>query len=374
MAMISQDFGNTASGASVSQRSRTQRVVIHILHQALRLVRSRVGSKEAAYPLLLALFLSLSPRAAHEATRLRLKAAIDGFGHGQGLGKAPTTGNDGSQLLDTTVDITCSIAHCCGRATGQPSNSYFAKVCELIDTIQTPRFARLRGNGAFVLAQKTDDLRDLVFAETLKKDLAERDGMVVAKGNFTGFRWEEGISEWIAVSPLARRQGDFSRETLPRRRSGRHNSGKDDVRVLADRSEPDPTTEGADKTGPLVTASPGLTGQSIGDQVGRRLAGKRKSPDTQNEDHGSRKRNSGAGIAGMDGVDGVDELGMGLENWPRVLGKSRLGSHVAGARRRDGCRRVIRSSETWSRKVLADLGEQAILIDCGLNDEDELGI
>ncbi|KAK1509965.1 hypothetical protein CTAM01_02088 [Colletotrichum tamarilloi] len=306
--------------------------------------------------------------AAHEATRLRLKAAIDGFGRGLSLGRAPSTGNNDSQLLDTTVDFTCSIAHCCGRATGQPSNSYFAKVCELIDTLETPGFARLRGNGAFVLAHKTDDLRDLVFAETLKKDLAEKDGMVVAKGNFTGFRWEEGISEWIAVSPLARRQGDFTREALPRRRSGGRNS---DVRVLADRSELNSTTEGADKTGALVFASPRPTGESNGDQVGRRLAGKRKR--TQNEDHGSRKRNSGAEIAGIDGVDGIDELGMGPENWPRVLGKSRLGSHVVGARMRDGCRRVIRSSETCSRKVLADLGEQAALNDCGLNDEDELG-
>ncbi|EXF73060.1 hypothetical protein CFIO01_11200 [Colletotrichum fioriniae PJ7] len=378
MAMISQDFGNAAPGIGASQTSRTQRVVVHILHQALRLVRSRVGSKEAAYPLLLALFLSLSPRAAHEATRLRLRAAIDGLGHGLGLGRAPSTGNNDSQLLDTTVDFTSSIAHCCGRATGQPSNSYFAKVCELIDTLETPEFARLRGNGAFVLAQKTDDLRDLVFAETLKEDLAEKNSMIVAKGNFTGFRWEEGISEWIAVSPLARRQRDFIREALPRRRSGRHSSGKDDARVLADRSEPDPTTEGADKAGPLVIASPRLTVQSVGDQVGRRLAGKRKS--TQNEDHGSRKRNSSAGIAriagiaGIAGIDGVDELGMGPENWPRVLGKSRLGSHVTGARRRDGCRRVIRSSETWSRKVLADLGEQVTLNGCGLNDEDELGI
>ncbi|KAK1520033.1 hypothetical protein CPAR01_15084 [Colletotrichum paranaense] len=368
MAMISQDFGHAAPGSSASSRSRTQRAVVHILHQALRLVRSRVGSKEAAFPLLLALFLSLSPRAAHEATRLRLKAAIDGFGRGLSLGRAPSTGNNDSQLLDTTVDFTCSIAHCCGRATGQPSNSYFAKVCELIDTLETPGFARLRGNGAFVLAHKTNDLRDLVFAETLKKDLAEKDGMVVAKGNFTGFRWEEGISEWIAISPLARRQGDFTREALPRRRSGGRIS---DVRVLADRSELNSTTEGADKTGALVFASPRPTGESNGDQVGRRLAGKRKR--TQNEDHGSRKRNSGAEIAGIDGVDGIDELGMGPENWPRVLGKSRLGSHVVGARMRDGCRRVIRSSETCSRRVLADLGEQAALNDCGLNDEDELG-
>ncbi|KAK1640267.1 hypothetical protein BDP81DRAFT_419656 [Colletotrichum phormii] len=369
MAMISQDFGSTAPSISASHRSRTQRVVVHILHQALRLVRSRVGSKEAAYPLLLALFLSSSPKAAHDATRVRLKAAIDGFGHALSMGRASNTGNNDSQLLDTTVDITCSIAHCCGRATGQPSNSYFAKLCELIDTLDEPGFACLRSNGAFVLAQKTDDLRDLVFAETLKEDLAEKDGMVVANGNFSGFRWEEGISEWIATSPLARRQEHFTRGALPRRRSGRHSNGKDDVRVLADRSEPDPTTEGADKTGPLITASPGPTGESIGDQVGRRLAGKRKR--AKSEDHGSRKRDSGAGI---DGIDGLDELGMGPENWPRVLGKSRLGSHVAGAMKRDGCRRAIRSSETWSRKVLADLGVQATLNDCGFNDEDELGI
>ncbi|KXH59027.1 hypothetical protein CSAL01_05563 [Colletotrichum salicis] len=361
MAMISQDFGSNALSTSAIRRSRTQRVVVHILHQALRLVRSRVVSKEAAYPLLVALFLSSSPKAADEATRLRLKAAIDSFGLGLSLGRASNTGNNDSQLLDITVDITCSIAHCCGRATGQPSNSYFAKLCELIDTLETPGFARLRGNGAFVLAQKTDDLRDLVFAETLKEDLAEKDGMVVAKGNFSGFRWEEGISEWIATSPLARRQEHFTQGALPRRRSGRHSNGKDDVRVLADRSEPDPTTEGADKPGP--------TGESIGDQVTRRLAGKRKR--AKSEDHGSRKTDSGAGI---DGIDGLDELGMGPENWPRVLGKSRLGSHVAGARKRDGCRRVIRSSETWSRKVLAHLGVQATLNDCSLNDEDELGL
>ncbi|OHF00581.1 hypothetical protein CORC01_04120 [Colletotrichum orchidophilum] len=364
MAMISQDFGGTTNDAYGCQKSRVQRAVVHILHQALRLLRNRVGSKEAAYPLLLALFLSSSPKAAHEATRIRLKAAIDGFGNGMGLGRVSNTSNDDSHLLDITVDLTCSIAHCCGRATGQPSHPYFAKVCELVDKLETQRFASLRADGAFLLAQKTDDLRDLVFAETLKDNLAEKDNVAVAQGDFAGFRWEHGISEWIAVSPVARRQDALTRGTVQRRRSGRHAKGIDDVRVLADQSGSDPTREGIEKSGSLVARPATAAIEPGGDQLGKRPAGKRKR--AQSEDHGSGKQDSRAGI------DGIDELGMGLENWPRVLGKSQLGSRVAGSRKRDGCRRVIRSSEIRSRKILAGLSVQAIANGC--SDEDELGI
>lgn len=51
----------------------------------------------------------------------------------------------------------------------------------------------LRTDVAFVLAQKTKDLRDLAFAESLRG----AEGPAKVSTMFSGWHWEEGISEWV---------------------------------------------------------------------------------------------------------------------------------------------------------------------------------
>ncbi|GKT87994.1 hypothetical protein Ct61P_05844 [Colletotrichum tofieldiae] len=362
MAMVSHGFGDAADSRNTGQRSRTQRVVLQILYQALGLVRSQRASKEAAYPLLLAIFFSSFPGPAHDGVT-QLEAAIESLEDSLGQRRISGTHGNLGQLLDVTVALTCSIAHCCGRATTRPSNQYFADLCKLVDQLGAPCFTTLRADGAFFLAQKTDDLRDLVFAETLTGALMGKDRAVIAHSGseetfFAGFRWEQGISEWIAVSPVARRRNAVRRaEVAVPRRSSRHRNGTADDRPCLE------TTAGAtDETGPLMAIAK-TASEPDGNQVDQQLAGRRQRPQG---DHGSR---SGDARATM---DSIDELSICQENRPQALGKSQLGSKAMGVGLWNRCRRVTRRGETGPRMVLAELCSKGN--PTGHGDEDELGL
>ncbi|WYZ40309.1 hypothetical protein EsH8_IV_000650 [Colletotrichum jinshuiense] len=361
MAMISQNFGNTTDGTETRGRGRTHRVVLQILHEAMALVVSEGGSKEAMYPLQLAIFLSTRSDLAHKSM-VRLKQVVESLGGGLDPRNPECTRRNHSELFDTTIALTCSIAHCCGRATNQPSNQYFDEICKLVDRLQAPSFSTLRVDGAFLLAQKTDDLRDLVFAETITEVLTGNNAIATHIGAkatfFAGYRWEEGISEWIAVSPTAKRRGFTTREVILPRRTGKDN-GKGDA--LLARSEPEMTTRATyirrHLAATAVTAS-----RPDGHQVDRRLVGRERERRIDDEDIGSMPKD-------VHVVDGIDELSTCQENQPRVLGKSGLRSQAV--RTQGGCRRVI-LSKAGPRKVLAELGLSANVTGCG--DDDELGL
>ncbi|GKT43757.1 uncharacterized protein ColSpa_03938 [Colletotrichum spaethianum] len=366
MAMISHGFGDATTSRKSVRWSRTQRVVLQIFYQALELVRSQRASREAAYPLLLAIFFSSSPGPAHDSAT-QLETAIESLEVSFGQRRTSGTGGKSGPLLDVAVALTCSIAHSCGRATAQPSSQYFAELCKLVDQLGTPNFATLRAEGAFCLAQKTDDLRDLVFAETMTGALIGKDRAVIShsvseEALFAGFRWEEGISEWIAVSPVARRQNVIAQaEVAVPRRSSRRRDDKVDVQLA--RPGLATTAGAADETGPLVAIAQTVS-EPDGNQVDRRLAGRRRK--AQEGNHGSK---SGDVRATM---EGIDELSMCQENQPQAPDKSRLGSKVIGIGLRNRCRRVTRSSETGPRMVLAELCSRGN--PTGHGDEDELGL
>ncbi|KAJ0167745.1 hypothetical protein CTA2_440 [Colletotrichum tanaceti] len=367
MAMISQDFGNTTNTRETGRRTRTQKAVLHIFYLALGVVRGQRARSEAAYPLLLAIFLSVLAGPAHESAT-QLKIAVENFGDDLGQRRTSCTGGNTRQLLDVTVALACSIAHCCGRATAQQSNQYFAEICKLVDQLGVTCFVTLRADGAFFLAQKTDDLRDLVFAEASTGALAGKDRAVMAcegSGNtfFAGFQWEEGISEWIAVSPAARQRNMIAREeVVAPRRSARHRQG--DTNAQLNQFGLETTTAATDKGGPLVAVAP-TAGDSDDNQVDQRLAWRKQRP--QKEYHGS----SGDARAAM---DGIDELSICQENRPWVMGKSRLGRQTIGIGQRKQCRRIARSVETGPREALDELCTNSRSTLTGHGDEDELGL
>ncbi|KAK1968077.1 hypothetical protein LY78DRAFT_701792 [Colletotrichum sublineola] len=364
MAMVSQDFGNVTSSRVTGRWSRTQRVVLQVLYQALRLVRGQHASREAASPLLLAIFFTSFPGPAHDSA-IQLKAIIETLEGSLGQRQNSGMGVKSGQMLDIAVALTCSVAQCCGRATSRPSSQYFAELCRLVDQLGAPCFARLRADGAFFLAQKTDDLRDLAFAETLTGGLTGKDRSVDAKScseeTFAGFRWEEGISEWIAVSPVARRRNGIApAEVAVPRRSSRRRYGSLDVQ--RGQSELDMTAEAAEGTRCLMAIAKAAS-EPDKTQVDWRQARKRQR--AEEHDHSSQSGDVQAT------TDGIDELSMCQENQPWTLSKSRLRSHAI-VRLRNQCRRAARSGETVPRMVLTQLRSRVNLT--GHGDEDELGL
>ncbi|VUC19785.1 unnamed protein product [Clonostachys rosea] len=108
------------------------------------------------------------------------------------------------------MSLVCSITQGIRQQAEQRAGyECLATICNQLDKLQLPSWFRhgLRTDGAFLFAQKTKDLRDLIFAE---QQFQSTNMAVLAKTGsepgrvssiFSGWRWEEGISEWVLPSP-----------------------------------------------------------------------------------------------------------------------------------------------------------------------------
>ena len=114
---------------------------------------------------------------------------------------------------EATLSLTCSMAQACGTGGTEPAYVHLNKLCDQLETVNgTAR--RIRQDAAFYLAEQTADLRDLAFAESLCPDNRKNRGASSAmdrpqqtpgrKTAFAGFRWDEGISEWVTESPIVK--------------------------------------------------------------------------------------------------------------------------------------------------------------------------
>ncbi|KAJ4224654.1 hypothetical protein NW759_005370 [Fusarium solani] len=99
-----------------------------------------------------------------------------------------------------TLLMACFVAQYRGRACGLACHDVLSEICATLDGLGLPDWFHdgLRSDGAFVLAQKTKDLRDVAFAESLP---AAGKGTLETTTMFSGWRWEEGIGEWVLPSP-----------------------------------------------------------------------------------------------------------------------------------------------------------------------------
>lgn len=117
-----------------------------------------------------------------------------------GIQMPSAKGNSSHVQYRQALILTCSIAKFRGRACGLQCHDILSELCDSIDILGFPDWFRegLRTDGAFVLAQKTQDLRDLAFAESLPAATTDD---TRAKTIFSGWRWDEGISEWVMPTP-----------------------------------------------------------------------------------------------------------------------------------------------------------------------------
>lgn len=156
-----------------------------------------------------------------------------------------TTSIQKGQIYDLAVALVTSTAENCGRAAGSTfsgvpaSRSYLLALCaqaadflsNALDYGSTYDLTnRLQVDAAFLLASRSNDLRDLAFAESIGAVSAQasaqrpdspsklwhsrlsrardalpptfsRAGGAPASALFEGYHWEEGISEWVVSTP-----------------------------------------------------------------------------------------------------------------------------------------------------------------------------
>lgn len=114
----------------------------------------------------------------------------------------------GRRHYDAMVSLISSIAKICGHGTSHAARDHLERLCRQLGHIglQSDTVKSINKAGAFFLAQQTNDVRDLIYAEKLASSTAsfERSAQPALQMDmlFVGYRWEETIGEWVTVSPV----------------------------------------------------------------------------------------------------------------------------------------------------------------------------
>ncbi|KXX76174.1 hypothetical protein MMYC01_207723 [Madurella mycetomatis] len=234
-----------AEDSSTARAASLRRRIDYVVKTcSLKLKRRKKGDRKlGTYLLALCSFLSLGSGSAATV----IEASWNGVQDCRGNHKLMLQ-------YDATTALMSAIAHYCSRGTGLAPNVYLSQFCDKLGRLRLPggALSNMRVDGAFRLAEHTGDLRDLAFAETLQAKQAticrtpKKSGRAGIKKppTFSGIRWDDGISEWVAATPAT--------DLLPRR--SKRVKATD---YLADSDgDSDGASEGGD-TDPSASPTPG---------------------------------------------------------------------------------------------------------------------
>ncbi|KAI6371639.1 hypothetical protein MCOR25_003921 [Pyricularia grisea] len=208
---VSLEFNSTTQHRISAVRERI-RVILHCCIAGLRTKRG-LKERSCIFFLLLALYLCEDGDSTEEE-----QPEAEGAGFQlRRLWQELRTSQETSKHYDMAVALVGSIAQCCGRGSTNPASKYLSQLCMRVKELQLEGriFQSMETDVAFYLAARTNDLRDLAFAETLDsshtseatnkthqgKKMTEQPKSALLSNMFTGYRWEEGISEWVIASP-----------------------------------------------------------------------------------------------------------------------------------------------------------------------------
>ncbi|KAI0202163.1 hypothetical protein F4808DRAFT_80830 [Astrocystis sublimbata] len=113
---------------------------------------------------------------------------------------------------DSVTWLIASIARACGRGTAVASHQCLNGLFERMKVLELrqDQLNKLKAAAAFLVAQQTNNVRDLIYAESLHRPDRSSSGATSQQQSggtlFTGYRWEETIGEWVTASPVARKR------------------------------------------------------------------------------------------------------------------------------------------------------------------------
>lgn len=122
------------------------------------------------------------------------------------------------RLYEGAVSLICSIAQHCSRGSPLAPHQHLLAICDSMARVSLAgrSMADVRRDGAFMLAQRTCDMRDLAFAERSLPAMEGASaggsaGSTSSGGDdtdgeggtlYSGWKWDEGISEWVVRTPV----------------------------------------------------------------------------------------------------------------------------------------------------------------------------
>ncbi|KAI0390362.1 hypothetical protein F5Y17DRAFT_445080 [Xylariaceae sp. FL0594] len=116
-----------------------------------------------------------------------------------------------------------SIARDCSRGMSAATHKCLDGLFDRLESLQLGRHLldNLKAAAAFLVAQQTNNMKDLIYAEKLQSNegvsFSAASGHRSGKTLFTGYRWDDTIGEWVTVSPETKRRRMTA--TLKRTRS-----------------------------------------------------------------------------------------------------------------------------------------------------------
>ncbi|KAL6695267.1 hypothetical protein J3F84DRAFT_373947 [Trichoderma pleuroticola] len=181
------------------QRKSAWRRLVYVLECSISLIaryRSRKSPQDnASFLLVFARYLAVvNSDLANPAFKRRVAEEFENMAH-----KIDADTNNGSQYRHTVI-LLCTVIQCRRRSSTASSQEILSDVYSSLSRRKLPDWLGhgLQKDVAFMLAQKTEDLRDLTFAESLSVTKSANAKLTTI---FSGWRWEEGISEWVLPSP-----------------------------------------------------------------------------------------------------------------------------------------------------------------------------
>ncbi|KAK2604532.1 hypothetical protein N8I77_007453 [Diaporthe amygdali] len=194
-------LGQEARGSSTSEISQTRRSsasqkVKYILHRCMFELRKTRKPSWPATTLNLAAFYTNTSSSSPKSTDIS-GALVQTI--------CSQESRESRQHYEAVAALIGSIAQCCGRGSTQPSHYYLTKLCDQLELELSPECPpkTLRMDCAFILAERTNDLRDLAFAESLDAAGCTQEVLPTPrrKSASSSYRWDEDICEWITVTP-----------------------------------------------------------------------------------------------------------------------------------------------------------------------------
>ncbi|KAI1742145.1 hypothetical protein F4680DRAFT_413045 [Xylaria scruposa] len=113
---------------------------------------------------------------------------------------------------DSVTWLIASIARGCGRGTSVASHQYLDVISKRLETLALGQnlLDNLKAAAAFLIAQQTSNVRDLIYAESLHPPDQLSSGTTSHQQSrstlFTGYRWEETIGEWVTACPVVNKR------------------------------------------------------------------------------------------------------------------------------------------------------------------------
>lgn len=169
---------------------------------------------------------------AHMIARAQIKQCTDTEGYLMELLQDQTLDSDddldsASTSYNDLVGFVCSIARCCGRGAFNEGFEYLEYLHTILEELSINSggidlFQGLIVDSAFAFAQQLPEQKHLNYASTLDAKFSGRDIKrslrPISEANDDmrpGFRWEDGIGEWVMTTPIGNRSKRESSAEYP---------------------------------------------------------------------------------------------------------------------------------------------------------------